>query len=195
MRPARKIAVKGTSGCGKTTFAAELARRLGVAHVELDALHHGPNWTEAPAEEFHAKVQAAMDANQDGWVIDGNYEAKLGQMVNDAADVLVWLDMPLGLILNQLWRRTSHRIRHNVELWNGNRESWVTALWGGDSLFIWAIRAYFRHQREWPARFASHPCFVRLRSPAEARRWLASLYTDGQACAINAPVSAESSTC
>ena len=47
----RKIVVKGTSGAGKSTFAAELARRLDLVYVELDALHHGPNWTEASAEE------------------------------------------------------------------------------------------------------------------------------------------------
>jgi len=71
-----------------------------------------------------------------------------------------------------LWRRTSHRIRHNVELWNGNRESWVTALWGWESLFVWAIRSYFRHRREWPVRFAAHHGFIHLRGDAEARAWL-----------------------
>jgi adenylate kinase family enzyme len=39
----RRVNVKGTSGSGKTTFAQELARRLDVPFVELDALHHGPD--------------------------------------------------------------------------------------------------------------------------------------------------------
>jgi adenylate kinase family enzyme len=169
---ARRIAVKGASGSGKTTLAAELARRLGVQHVELDALHHGPNWSEPTAEAFRATVQAVMESHPDGWVIDGNYERKLGSLVTDAADTLVWLDLPLALLLGRLWRRTSHRIRNNVELWNGNRERWATALWGWDALFPWTIRAYFRHQREWPARFAAHPGFVRLRTTAQVRSWL-----------------------
>lgn len=38
----RRIVVKGSSGSGKSTVADELARRLGVPHIELDALHHGP---------------------------------------------------------------------------------------------------------------------------------------------------------
>ena len=166
--------MKGTSGCGKSTFAAELARRLGVAHIELDALHHGPNWSEPTLDEFCARVRAAIDANPTGWVIDGNYERKLGSMVTDAADTVVWLDIPLGMLLNRLWRRTSTRIREHVELWNGNREDWRTALWGWDSLFVWAIRSYFRHRREWPRRFAPHPGFVRLRTPGQARCWLES---------------------
>ena len=167
-----RVAVKGASGSGKTTFAAELARRLGVPHVELDALHHGPNWSEPGPDEFCARVRAVMDANPHGWVIDGNYERKLGHLVTDAADTVVWLDLPLWTLLRRLWRRTSHRIRGEMELWSGNRETWRTALWGRESLFAWTIRAFFRHRREWPRRFARHPGFVRLRTPQAARDWL-----------------------
>jgi adenylate kinase family enzyme len=168
----RKINVKGTSGAGKTTFSVALARRLGVAHIELDALHHGPDWSEPSADVFCARVRAAMDSNPDGWVIDGNYERKLESLVIDAADILVWLDLPLHTLLGRLWWRTSSRIRDNVELWNGNRESWRTALWGREALFVWAVRSFFRHRREWPRGLGSHPGFVRLRSPEDARRWL-----------------------
>jgi adenylate kinase family enzyme len=150
----------------------ELARRLGVPHIELDALHHGPNWAQPTDEEFRAKVQAAMDAAPEGWVIDGGYDRKLRGLVTDASDTVAWLDVPLHTILLRLWRRTSNRIRHNVELWNGNRESWQTALWGWDSLFMWAIRSYFRHRRQWPVHFASHPDFIRLRGDAAARQWV-----------------------
>jgi adenylate kinase family enzyme len=168
----RRIAVKGASGCGKTTFAAELARRLGVPHIELDGLHHGPDWSEPTVEEFRARVQQAMDADPGGWVIDGNYERKLDSLVTDAADTLVWLDLPLAVLLRRLLWRTSHRIHDRVELWSGNRESWRTALWGRDALFPWTIRAFVRHRREWPRRFAAHPGFVRLRTTREARHWL-----------------------
>ncbi len=143
-----------------------------MPHIELDALHHGPNWAQPTAEAFQAKVRAAMDAAADGWVIDGSYDGKLRGMVTDAADTVVWLDVALPIIVLRLWRRTSHRIRHDVELWNGNRESWSSALWGWDSLFVWAVRSYFRHRREWPAQFGSHPGFVRLHGDAAARAWL-----------------------
>jgi hypothetical protein len=43
----RKIAVTASaSGSGKSTVGRALAERLGVPCVELDALVHGPNWTE-----------------------------------------------------------------------------------------------------------------------------------------------------
>ncbi|MBV9546829.1 MAG: AAA family ATPase [Chloroflexi bacterium] len=165
--------MKGASGAGKTTVAALLAQRLGVPHIELDALHHGPNWAEPTNEEFQRRVQQAMQNASEGWVIDGNYERKLGTLVTDAADTVLWIDLPLWVILPRLWQRTSHRIRNNVELWNGNREAWKTAFWGRESLFVWAIRSHRRHRREWPLTFRRHPGFVRLRSSADVRRWLA----------------------
>jgi AAA domain len=61
-----KIAVVGTSGSGKTTVARELARRLGVPHVELDALYHGPRTRRhrglaRPAAARGARARDAAD--------------------------------------------------------------------------------------------------------------------------------------
>jgi adenylate kinase family enzyme len=170
-----RVNVKGISGSGKSTFARELARRLGVPYAELDALHHGPNWTEATADELQTRVRQFMAGAPGGWVIDGNYEGKLGDLVLEAADTIVWLDPPLRTALRRLWRRTRGRIRDDVALWNGNRETWRNAFWGRDSLFLWTIRAFVRHRRTWPRRFASHPDFVRLHTSDEARRWLDDL--------------------
>jgi dephospho-CoA kinase len=88
---ARRIWVKGGSGSGKTTLARALAQRLGLEHVELDALHHDPGWTPAPAPVLQARVSSALDDAR-GWVVDGNYDGKLGALVRDRAELVVWLD-------------------------------------------------------------------------------------------------------
>jgi adenylate kinase family enzyme len=168
----KRINVKGISGSGKTTFALELARRLDLPYVELDALHHGPNWSAPTNEEFRARVLSAMEAAPDGWVIDGNYEGKLGETVLAEADTIVWLDFPFRVKARRLLARTTHRIRNEVELWSGNRETWRNVIFGRDALFWWMVRGHFRHRRQWPRRFASDPRFVRLRSVAEAKEWL-----------------------
>lgn len=67
----RRVAVTGASGRGKTTLGGALAARLGVPHVKLDALHHGPDWTEATAAELRARVGAALLRAPSGWVVDG----------------------------------------------------------------------------------------------------------------------------
>jgi hypothetical protein len=170
-----RVNVKGISCSGKSTFGRELAARLDVPYLELDAVHHiGPNWTEATAEQLQASVRAFMAGTPDGWVIDGNYESKIGDLVIDAADQIVWLDLPLGVSMRRLWHRTSSRIRDGVELWGGNRESWRGGFLGWNALAPWAVRAWVRQRLTWPRRFSGDPRLVRLRSPVEARRWLES---------------------
>ena len=120
-------------------------------------------------------MREAMEAAPDGWVIDGNYEVKLGNTVLGAADTIVWLDLPLWLKTRRLLRRTHVRIRDRVELWSGNRERWRSVLWGRDALLWWAVRAHFRQRRQWPRLYRDDPRFVRLRSVEEARSWLDAL--------------------
>jgi adenylate kinase family enzyme len=169
---APKIAVVGTSGSGKTTVARELARRLGVPHVELDALYHGPGWTETPPEEFRRRVAAATEA--DGWVVDGNYDSKLGELVLERADTVVWLDLPLRVALTRVTRRTVRRIRTGEELWSGNRESWRGGFLGWESMFVWTIRSHLRNRRARAERLQRQSGLqvVRLRSPKEVESYL-----------------------
>jgi len=71
----RRVVVLGSSGSGKTTLARELARRLNVRHVELDAIHWKPNWTSTPREKLIEEVRAALDAadaSHDGWTVCGH---------------------------------------------------------------------------------------------------------------------------
>jgi adenylate kinase family enzyme len=156
--------VASASGNGKTTLGRTLAERLQVPFCELDALAHGPNWSELADAELRAQLAPILTAP--GWVIDGDYEHKLGDLVVGAADLVVWIDLPIRVWLPRLIRRTGRRFIRREELWNGNRESIADALWGRDALFAYALRSHVRRRREWPARFAKMPT-VRLRSAAE----------------------------
>ena len=162
----------GSSGNGKTRVARALAERLDLPYVELDALHHGPNWAEPTPEEFKRAVETASTG--DAWVVDGNYRGKLGSYLFERADTVVWLDQPLALVLSRLWRRTTRRIRRREELWSGNRESWRGAFWGRESLFAWAIRKHFADRRTLPRELERFPNLrvARLRRPREVERFL-----------------------
>ena len=165
----RRVAVIGTSGNGKTTFGRALARRLGVPFVELDALHHGPGWTEATAEELRARVEPIIA--QDAWIVDGGYMGKLGDLVVGGADTVVWLDLPMGVWLPRLVRRSVRRIVRREEIWNGNRES-LRLLLSRDSVILFALRHHRRRRREYPQRLARYNV-VRLRSRREVSQFLA----------------------
>ena len=166
---AHKIAVIGTTCSGKTRLARRLAAELDVPHIELDALHHGPSWSEAPRDEFRARVNDAIAG--DGWVVDGSYQGKLGELVLERADLVVWLDLPMRTILVRLWGRTMHRIRNRVELWNGNRETWRGAFLSRDSLFVWVLKTHRGRRRRYATSLVRFET-VRLRSAEEAEAWL-----------------------
>src|ERR671916_770016 len=69
----------------------------------------------------------------------GNSDTRRGERVPPAADVIVCPAPPLRVTLPRLWRRTLHRIRNNVELWGGNRETWRDQFASRHSIFVWTI--------------------------------------------------------
>jgi adenylate kinase family enzyme len=172
----RRIAVVGTTGSGKTTMARALGARLGVPHVELDALNWGPNWTEASREVFRERTTQALSG--DAWTVDGNY-SKVRDIVWSRADTVVWLDYSLPVIMWRLVRRTFRRVTMREELWGGNRETIKSALFEKDAILWWALRTYRRRRREYPvllnAPEHAHLAVVHLRSPGGARQWLRDL--------------------
>ena len=171
-----RILVVGSSGSGKTTLAGQLTARLGIPHVELDALHWEAGWIEAPDALMRERVAAALAGP--GWVIDGNY-SQVRDLTWGQADTFVWLDYGLPLILARLSRRTFGRILTRAELWHGNRESLRNALFSRDSLFLWTLSTYRRRRRDYPALLRqpeyAHLTVLRFATPRATARWLASL--------------------
>ena len=111
----RKVIVVGGPGSGKTSFAAALARDLGVQHVELDALWWAPEWTPVGELEFRSRVAAIVAG--DGWVLDGHYlDEGAVDLVWPAADTLVWLDLPRAIAVRRCLRRTTSRVVRGTEL-------------------------------------------------------------------------------
>ncbi|MCI1262185.1 MAG: hypothetical protein LKG20_07880 [Tetrasphaera jenkinsii] len=108
---ARRFLVAGTSGSGKTTTAARIAATLGVRHTEMDGLFHGPDWTPRPT--FVADVHAVAEA--DGWALEYQY-SQVRPFLLERADVLVWLDLPVAVVMWQVTRRTIARRRSRAEL-------------------------------------------------------------------------------
>jgi adenylate kinase family enzyme len=173
----QRVSVVGVSGSGKSTIGRRLALRLDVPYVELDELHHGPNWNEASAEELRARVAPVVA--QPGWVIDGNYRTKLGTLVVERADTVVWLDLPIRVWLPRLARRTLVRMLTREELFNGNRESFRN-LFERPNIFGWAWRRHFEHRHELPPWVGQHPHvrLVRLCTPADVEAFLATAGAD-----------------
>jgi adenylate kinase family enzyme len=172
-RLTRRVAVIGNAGSGKTTLARALARRLGVPHVELDALFWNSGWVETPAEEFRRRVEAVLD-DDEGWVADGNYRTRLGSVILDRAELVVWTDPPLPILLTRLARRTVRRARTQEQLWGTNVDTWRSAFMSRESVLLFALKAH-RRWRPRGTEIAAHWPVVRLRSRSDVERFLADV--------------------
>jgi adenylate kinase family enzyme len=173
--PVRRVSVVGSSGAGKSTVAAALARLLGADFLELDSLKHQAGWTPLPVPEFRARVASAAEGER--WVIDGNY-SKVQDIVWARADTVVWLDLPRRTVMRRVIWRSFRRAAGRTELWNGNRERWQNffALDKEESVIVWAWQTHASVRARYEAAAAdaahSHLRFVRLRSAASVRRFL-----------------------
>ena len=83
----RRVAVVGPGGAGKSTFARELGRRLGLPVVHLDEHYWKPGWTPTPAGAWRT-AQAQLLASE-RWIADGNYGATFDLRFGRADAVIV----------------------------------------------------------------------------------------------------------
>ena len=174
----RRVSVVGNSGSGKSHLARQVAGKLGVPCVELDAIFHQPGWAPLPEEEFRARVTAA--AASDAWVIDGNYSA-VRPLVWARADTVIWLDLPRHTVTRQIVLRTIRRVLTHAELWNGNKESWtgLFSLNPENSVIAWSWTKHAEYRARYAAAIEdpanAHLTFIRLRSHTEAQQLAATL--------------------
>jgi adenylate kinase family enzyme len=100
---ARRIAVLGPPGAGKSFVAVRLAEVMGLPLVHLDRLAYRPGWRETPPEELRRTHAELLDGPE--WVIDGNY-TNIGKAQRIArADLAVVLAMPRRVCLLRILRR------------------------------------------------------------------------------------------
>ncbi|MDQ3464443.1 MAG: (d)CMP kinase [Actinomycetota bacterium] len=166
----RRVSVVGVSGSGKTTVARALAARLGVPHVELDAIYHQPGWTGLDDEEFARRVAEATAG--EGWVVDGNY-SRVRNIVWSRVDTVVVLDLPRWRVMSQLLARTLHRGWTGDELWAGNRERLRNLIRRDPerNIMLWSLTTHAKIRRRYRATPAdprwSALTFLRARSRRE----------------------------
>jgi adenylate kinase family enzyme len=149
-----RIVVVGCAGAGKSTFSRVLARRLGVPYVERDEL--GDEGTP----EQRAAVERATAG--DAWIFDGA-PYYVEDVVYPRAQLVVALDFPKWTVMQRVirrallqpdarsWRDPGHPVRWAWSVWRERRVE-IAELGGRTGLEV-----------------------VRLRTPREARRWLAGL--------------------
>lgn len=176
----RRIVIVGPSCAGKSTLGAELARRLDIAFIELDALFWRPGWERPADAEFCALLDGAHSG--EAWVSAGNYLRQTRPVTWPRADTLIWLDVPLPVTTWRVICRSWQRWRSSELLWGTCRENFWRqfCLWSQHrSLITYNVvrhrsnRRVFRNAfAEWQA--AGKTC-LRLRSRRDVEQLLAAL--------------------
>jgi hypothetical protein len=136
-----RILLTGGSSAGKTTVAIALGERLGVPVHHLDHIAFSDErWTPRPLAERLREVKRIVA--EPGWVAEGGH-LEWTEPLLSAADVIVWLDVPMRVALLRTHARHS-----------GRNASWRLArLW-------WNVRWHLRPYRptrdldRWPSRAA-----------------------------------------
>lgn len=170
----KKIIIIGTTGSGKSTFAALLSKKLGYDHINLDQLFWKPNWQWSLDEEFHQKIRSSICI--DNWIIDGNY-TKTHSLTWSQADTIIWIDLPFWLTFYQCFTRALKRALSDKELWEGtgNKES-LGRILSKDSILLWLIKTYKTNKRKYEVKMSdprfSHITFYRLKSRKAIRKFL-----------------------
>ena len=173
----RRVRVVGNSGAGKTWFAARLAARLDVLHLELDAIFWDAGWTQRDPDQARALLAGVLAGPaREGWVADGNWNRRLDGALDDA-DAVVWLDYSRWVVMPRVVRRTVWRALTRRRLWHGNRERLSTLLRREpeENIVLWAWTAHDDYRRHYAEVTAAGAPVIRFGSPRAARRWLAAL--------------------
>ncbi|HEX8388575.1 MAG TPA: topology modulation protein [Sphingomonas sp.] len=168
VRAARRVAVMGSPGSGKSVLSRTIADRTGLPLIHLDREHWRPGWVE-PSDDKWRAVENGLIARE-RWVIDGNYGAGLARRAA-RADVVLWLDLPTVICVWRVLKRVvGHRGRVRADMAPGcpERLDWA---------FLGYVAAFRRVQRPKTLdRLADHrERVVRLRSRREVRDFVAAL--------------------
>ncbi|HEY1762362.1 MAG TPA: hypothetical protein VGG17_07205 [Acidimicrobiales bacterium] len=82
-----RVAVVGSGGSGKSTFASELSHITGLPLFHLDEYYWRPGWVETPPDEWRA-IQSELVVHE-RWIIEGNYSGTYDLRLDRVDTVIV----------------------------------------------------------------------------------------------------------
>ncbi len=101
----KRIAITGISGSGKSTLANNLGKKLGLPVFHLDKFFWTTDWKQRCATKEEFNLVAKGFAEQDTWIIDGNYRDTLDFRF-ERADTIIFLDFPKWRCLFRAFKRS-----------------------------------------------------------------------------------------
>lgn len=173
----KKMAIIGTSGCGKTTLGSYLSAATKAKFVDLDELYWSPGWIKRDDEEFFAEIKREISV--DRWIVCGNY-SRARHEIWPFADVIIWLDLPLRTCLWRAFKRSLSRYIYKIPCCNGNYET-LGRLFGKESILLWIWNTYPRRKKTYSSYFNTQTDtnrLIRLTNGNEVNQFIQSYKID-----------------
>lgn len=184
----RRIQVIGNSCSGKSTLGEELANRLSVPFVELDALNWLPGWValnDTDPDQLEDRIREATEGG--AWVVAGSYRGFCERIFWERLEILIWLDLPMRTLVRRVLVRSWRRWRSQELLWGTNTECFWPHLkfWNTEDSLLAFIVAMHRRKRRRMLETAADPRWnhiriIRLRSQAEVSEFLQQEFLAGR---------------
>ncbi len=163
-----RVLIIGPCGAGKSTLAFELGERLRLPVFHMDKLNWRPGWVEGGKDEIRRQLKSIVGT--DRWLIDGNYGGTLAERLA-RADTVVYLDFAISLCVARLLRRIwTYRGRTRPDMTEGCPERFDLGF------LIYLIQWNSGPRLRTEAKLKGHEGkVIRLKSPAELQRWMATI--------------------
>lgn len=99
----KRVMIVGGPGSGKSTLARRLGDLTGLPVFHMDKIHWCAGWVERTREE---KGRMTHEVHiRDRWIFEGGHSSTYPERVA-RADTFVWLDVPVGLRLFRVLKRS-----------------------------------------------------------------------------------------
>jgi adenylate kinase family enzyme len=99
----KKVAVFGNAGGGKSTLSRNLSEITELPLYALDKLQFQPGGAEVPDADYQQAHQTIL--NSDQWIVDGFGSIETLWSRLNAADTLVFVDLPLYVHFSWVTKR------------------------------------------------------------------------------------------
>lgn len=150
-----RVAVFGKPGGGKSTLSRKLAAATGLKLCPLDLIEYKKNGERVPSEEYSIKHADWISA--DNWIIEGLGTLESFWLRIDAADTLIYVDLPYSV---HYWWVTKRLLKSNFVKPEG---------WPEGSSVLKGTLASWKYLRLSP-RFWTPELFEKIQSRGEGKK-------------------------
>lgn len=171
----KKVAVFGNAGGGKSTLSKKLSEITGLPLYVLDKVKFQPGGVELSHEDYQREHQKILQT--DRWIIDGFGSMDTLWVRLDAADTLVYVDLPLPVHFWFVTKRMITGFSQPPEGWPENSPILKSSL--KSYRVLWLCHKYLTPKyREYVEQNRSSKTVYHLRSTEQVSQFL-KLVEDG----------------